>query len=206
MPQTLIHSFGKNGVSIVDHEAISVIDWNGFAELLHGPLRRGMTGDIDMDQSTIGMLNDDKDIQNAKRYRDHHTKVTRHETFGVLADKRRPMLRVSALTRAAHTMVGHIFPDSPRRHANPEFEQKFVGNTLLALGQISHAMCRISACKSLGRAVCQAWISTAKRNGNLDDAIPQTLPVSRCAVLIASQTTGKAIPSRAESRWWRVSV
>jgi hypothetical protein len=72
----------------MDQDAVRVISRNRFAELLHGPLSRGMCRDIDVYESTARMLNDHKDIENTKRRRDGHTEVTRHDAVGLLADKR----------------------------------------------------------------------------------------------------------------------
>jgi hypothetical protein len=61
MTHPLIHVGGENGVTVMNQYAVRVIDRDRFPELLHGPLRSRMRGDIDMHQSAAGMLDDDKD-------------------------------------------------------------------------------------------------------------------------------------------------
>ena len=120
----------------MDHDAVRVIGRNGFAELLHGPLSRGICRDTNVKESATGMFNNHKDIQGAKRRRDCDTKVTGHDPLGMIAKKRCPALRVTARAWATDAVTRHIFPHRSRRHAQAELEQQFVGNTLLSLRRI----------------------------------------------------------------------
>jgi hypothetical protein len=46
IPDPLVNFFGENSIPVMNQEAIRVIGWNRFAELPHGPLRRGMRRDL----------------------------------------------------------------------------------------------------------------------------------------------------------------
>src|SRR5215475_1536320 len=114
VPYTLINLFGENRVSGMDQEAIRVIGWNRFAELLHGPLRRGMCGNIDLKQSAPRMLNYHKHIEPMKGRRDRHAKVTRQYPFSMSADKGGPALSLTPLAWATDAVVRHVLAHGPR--------------------------------------------------------------------------------------------
>jgi len=100
---------------VMDQDAIRMIGWNRFAELLHGPLSGGMRRDLDVDESTARLFNDHKYIENAKCCRDRHTEIVRHNVFSLVADKGGPALRGAAFVRTSHTVAGHILAHSSRR-------------------------------------------------------------------------------------------
>ena len=54
-----------------------MIGWNRFAELLRGPLRRGMCRNIDVKKSATRMLNHHKHIEHTKGRSDRHAEVAR---------------------------------------------------------------------------------------------------------------------------------
>src|SRR6516164_2512451 len=122
MTHPLIHVGGENGVTVMNQYAVRVIDWDRFPELLHGPLRSRMRGDIDMHQSAAGMLDDDKDIEHAKRRRDRYAEVTGHDASGLIAEKRGPALRLTAFAWASHAVIRPILAHGSRRHAQTKLE------------------------------------------------------------------------------------
>jgi hypothetical protein len=69
----------------VDQEAIRVIGWNRFAELLQRPLSGGIRRDINVKESAAGVFNHDEHIEDSECRRDRHTEVTRHDAFGLVA-------------------------------------------------------------------------------------------------------------------------
>src|SRR5262249_24975883 len=95
-----------------------------------------MRRDIGVKESATCMLNDHKHIEDAKRYSDHHTEVTRHNALGLVADKRGPALRGTAFARPSHTVARHIFAYGSWRDPYAKLEQEFVGNALPAPGRI----------------------------------------------------------------------
>jgi hypothetical protein len=47
---------GEDTVAVMDEEAVAVIRRYRFAQLLQGPLRRGMRRDVDMEQAAAGVF------------------------------------------------------------------------------------------------------------------------------------------------------
>jgi hypothetical protein len=111
---TLIDLFGENGIAVVDQEAIAVIGWNGFAELLRGPLGCGMHRDIDVKKSATLMLDDHKDIEQSECGSDRDAEVACDNAFGMIADKGGPALRLTAFARAANAVPRHILAHRSR--------------------------------------------------------------------------------------------
>ena len=64
-----------------------MIRGNCFAQLLQGPLCRGMRCDVDMEQSAAGVFDDNKHIEDTEGCRDRNTEVARHNCLGMVAHK-----------------------------------------------------------------------------------------------------------------------
>src|SRR6266568_627741 len=80
-----VQGLGENAVAVMDEEAVAVIRRYRFAQLLEGPLRRGMRRDVDMEQSATGVFNDHKDVEQTKRCSDHDAEITGHDRLGMIA-------------------------------------------------------------------------------------------------------------------------
>src|SRR5687768_6297456 len=93
----------------MNENTVHVVSWNGFAELLDGPLSRGMCGHIDVKQPSTGMFDHHKHVEYAKGGGDSDAEVTCDNPLGVIADKGRPALRLATSTRAADTVIRHVF-------------------------------------------------------------------------------------------------
>ena len=132
----LVNVFGEDGMPVMDENAVYVVSRNGFAELLQGPLRRGMGCDIDVKEPPAGMLNDHKHVEYAKRRRDHHTEVTGHYALGMIADERGPALGLMILTLTSHAVARYVFAHRSRRDLQTELEPQFIGDPLLAPGWV----------------------------------------------------------------------
>ena len=111
---TLIDLFGENGIAVVEQEAIAVIGWNGFAELLRGPLGCRMCRDTDVKKSATLMLDDHKDIEQSECGSDRDAEVASANAFGMIADKGGPALRLTAFARAANAVPRHILAHRSR--------------------------------------------------------------------------------------------
>lgn len=111
---TLIDLFGENGIPVVDQDAIAVIGWNGFAELLRGPLSSRMRRDMGVKQSATLMLDDHKDIEHSECCSDRNAEVARDDAFGMIADKGGPALRLTVFARAADAVPRHILAHRSR--------------------------------------------------------------------------------------------
>ena len=70
-----------------------------------------MRRDVGMQDAARSMFHDDKHLEEAKGYRDHHTEITRHDRPGmyfrtVRGDTRRPSFNKSALAMRSCPQVG----------------------------------------------------------------------------------------------------
>jgi len=72
-----------------------------FAQLLQGPLCRGMRRDVDMEQSAAGVVNDHKYVEHTKGCCDGDTEVADHNRLRMVAHKRRPTLRRDTCARTS---------------------------------------------------------------------------------------------------------
>src|SRR5215510_10064557 len=110
----LVNLFGKDGIAVMNEDAIDVVSRDCCSKLLDGPRRRGMRHDIDVQGSSASMLNDHKHIEEAECRGNRHAEVTRDDAFGVITDKRRPALRLTAFARAAYTITWHVYTNRSR--------------------------------------------------------------------------------------------
>ncbi|ETX05469.1 MAG: hypothetical protein ETSY2_22735 [Candidatus Entotheonella gemina] len=67
MAYPLVHGLGENRIPVMDENTVCVITRDGFSELLHGPLGRGMCRDIDMKESATRVLSFDFHRQNKRK-------------------------------------------------------------------------------------------------------------------------------------------
>src|SRR5215510_8446924 len=111
----------------MDEEAGAMIGRYRFAQLLQGPLCRGMRGDIDMEQAAAGVFNNHKDVEHTKGGCDGDTKVTGHNRLRMVAHKRCPTLRLDTCARTAVQTCGHVRAHSSRRYLQTKLEQQVVG-------------------------------------------------------------------------------
>jgi hypothetical protein len=116
MIYVLVELPGKNTVPVMDKETIGVIRWDGFAQLLQGPCGGGMCRHMTMEYAARGMFHYDKHVEQAKGGRDYHTKVTRDDRLGMIADKGAPVLRGRAFASTRGQAFGHVLSDRPWRH------------------------------------------------------------------------------------------
>jgi hypothetical protein len=108
-----------------------MVSRNGFAELLHRPMRCRVRRDIDMQDATGGMFHHDKDIEQAKRGCDDDAEVARDDRPGMVADKGSPTLRGRALPSAMIHALGHILAHGAWRYPQPKLEAQLIGDTFL---------------------------------------------------------------------------
>src|SRR4029453_8818782 len=90
-----VQGLEEDAVAVMDEEAEAMIRRYRFAQLLQGPLCRGMRCDIDMEQAAAGVFNDHKDVEETKSCCDSDTKVAGHDRLRMVAHKRCPTLRLA---------------------------------------------------------------------------------------------------------------
>src|SRR5262245_22351942 len=122
MTDTLIESVRENAITVMDEEAVAMIRWDRFAQLLQSPLCRGMRRDVDMEQSAAGVFNDYKDVEHTEGCGDGDTEVAGHDRLRVVAHKRRPTLRWDTCARTSVQTRGHVLAHGSWRYPQAELE------------------------------------------------------------------------------------
>ena len=106
---TLVELRGEDAIPVMEEEAIAMVSWDRFAQLLQRPCSRGVRGHIDMQDAAGGMFHHDKDIEQAKGGRDHHTEITGDDRLGMVAHKRHPALGRHPFAWSRGLALRHIF-------------------------------------------------------------------------------------------------
>jgi len=81
-PKGFVNGGREDAVTIVDEHAIHAIERQAVAELLDGPVCRGMLGEIPVHDSACVDVEGDKDVQPLKRGRDHDEEVASEHGAG----------------------------------------------------------------------------------------------------------------------------
>src|SRR4029077_6316416 len=102
-------------------------------ELLQGPLRRRVGGDVVMEDSPSAQFHDHEYVKGAKSGRNHNEEVTRHDPLGMVMDEGQPTL---LWIGRAHRAVAQVLLHGTGRYSNPEFQVQLVGDAFLAPGRI----------------------------------------------------------------------
>jgi hypothetical protein len=110
VPYALVEVLGEDAVPVMEEEAVAMIRWNRFAELLERPWRRGMRSHMDMQDATTRMFHHDKDIQEAKSHCDRDTEIARHDRLSMVAHKGLPALDLSTFAWTPGTVLWHVLP------------------------------------------------------------------------------------------------
>src|SRR5215813_11201751 len=122
MTNALVESVRENAITVMDEEAIAVIRRYRFAQLLQGPLCRGMRRDVGMEQAAVGVLNDHKDVEHTKGCSDGDAEVTGHDRLRMVTHKRCPTLRRNTWARTALQTRGHVLAHGAWRDPQTELE------------------------------------------------------------------------------------
>ena len=104
----LVELLREDAVAVMDEEAVGMVRWNRFAQLLQRPRGRGMRRHIGMEDAAGGMFHDHKHVEEAKGRRDHDTEVTRHDRLGMIAHKGLPALGRHAFPSPRVQALRHI--------------------------------------------------------------------------------------------------
>ena len=87
--------------------------WDRLTQLLQRPARRGVRGDIGMENAARGVLHHDQDIEQAKGGCDHDTEITGDDRPGMVADKGPPALGRATVSPPTIQTRGEILPHGP---------------------------------------------------------------------------------------------
>src|SRR5271163_2412906 len=78
------------------------------------------------------MFHDHQHIEDSKRGARYYEEVAGDDGRRVVLEKGRPTLIATTVAAGHARRLGHKFPDGARRHAQAEFHQQLVGDSLLA--------------------------------------------------------------------------
>src|SRR5271166_337815 len=82
------------------------------------------------------MFHDHQHVEDSKGGACYDEEVAGDDGRRVILEKGRPTLITARVAGRCDGDLGQIFPDGTRRHAQAEFHQQLVGNSLLAPGRI----------------------------------------------------------------------
>jgi hypothetical protein len=117
----LVKLRGENAVPIMQEETVSVISWDGFAQLLQYPLGSGMCRHMTVEYAARRMFHHDKDVEQAKGGRDYDTEVTCDDRLGMIAHKGAPVLRGRAFASTMVHAPRHVFAHCAWRYLEASF-------------------------------------------------------------------------------------
>ena len=83
--------------------------WDRLTQLLQRPARRGVRGDIGMENAARGVLHHDQDIEQAKGGCDHDTEIPGDDRLGMVAHKGDPALRLHPFAWSRGLALREIF-------------------------------------------------------------------------------------------------
>src|SRR5450755_4037803 len=95
-----------------------------------------MGSDVKLNNSAGSMFHVHQHVEDSKSGTRYYAEVAGDDGRRVVLEKGRPTLIATAVTAGRARRFGQIFPDGARRHAQAEFHQQLVGNSLLAPGWI----------------------------------------------------------------------
>jgi hypothetical protein len=101
VPHLLIKLLGEDAVSVMDEEAIAVVNRDGFTQLRQGPCRGGMRGHIDVEDFSARVFHHHEHKEEAKGGRDHHPEVACDDRLHMVANKSPPALGRNAMMPTA---------------------------------------------------------------------------------------------------------
>ncbi|MCU1335391.1 MAG: hypothetical protein JWO19_972 [Bryobacterales bacterium] len=146
------HSFiqflGEDAVPIVDQEAERMITGECFTQLLLGPFRAGVIGDVDVQDSAPAQFHENEYIKDTESGRHHDEEVTSHNSLGVIAHEGQPALAGIGLSAGT---LGQILTHRAGRNRIPSFSFNSLAMCLSPQVGFSRAIWRINAWRSFGR-------------------------------------------------------
>src|SRR5262249_24017618 len=121
-------------VAIVDDEAVGMIAWQRFPELLQRPFRRGMGRGVEVENLAASDLHDDENVEGPEGGGDHHEEVAGYHDLGMVADKGQPTL--FRVRRVHRTRSAEVLADGASGDPNGELQLQLVGDAFLSPGRI----------------------------------------------------------------------
>ena len=149
---------GESRMSVMKEEPVCMIARDRISELLHRPIGCGPGGHIAMKDAAGADLHDHEYIKDTETGGDRDHEVACQQDSGMIADKRRPVLR-SETRIARFVLSGPVRSNRPRRNADAQLQPELIGDALFAPGRIVQRHSSDHVLK-LGR---QPWTTDATR-------------------------------------------
>ena len=153
---TVIGWRGCRRFDLMDDEPIRMRVSENLPELLLGPFRRRMIGNIEMQNSPRVDFHRHEHVQHLKVSRHRQEEIIGDDGVSVIPNESGPTLISS------RTISMEILPDGSRRDSNTEFQIQFVRDPLFAHEGLSRAISRIRSHRFEGSGaglVCATSIS-----------------------------------------------
>ena len=128
-----IQFLGKDTVPVVDEEVERMITRKSFAQLLLGPLRAGVIGDVDVQDLASAQFHENEHIKDTESGCHHDEEVTGHYRLSVIAHEGEPTLAGIGLSAGA---LGQILADRSGRNPNAQLKFQFVDDVFLSPGRV----------------------------------------------------------------------
>lgn len=107
MPDRAILFIPKLAVPIPNQEAIALVAGNRPAKLLQRPITARMCSDVDVENLTRRVFDDDEHIQDSNGGGNGGEEVAGHDRLGVISHERGAALIAAAITRTIR-LFGHV--------------------------------------------------------------------------------------------------
>lgn len=104
--ECLVDSGREGAVAVVENEPMGSVQWDTVPELLDRPFGCRVVGNVPVQNSSCGDVDEDEDVQPAKRGRDDQEEVAGEDGAGVIDETVRPSLSRSSARSAPHPRCG----------------------------------------------------------------------------------------------------
>ena len=128
----LVQFSREDAVAVVDQEAIRMAARQGLSELLQGPFRSWVGGNVVMNKLPGAQLQDHEYTENPEGGRDHNEEVTRH--LGMVVDEGQPTLL--GIRRARRRATTQVLLHGAGRNSNSQLQFQLIDDPLFSPGRI----------------------------------------------------------------------
>src|SRR5262245_48236502 len=118
----------------MDDEPVGTIQRKAVAKLLDGPFRRGVLGEIPVDDTAGGDVEADENVELLKGGRHHGEEVAGEYSTGVIAEERSP--RLGRLTTTTSRPWRHVASHCTWRHGQTKLQAELCCDALLTPGAV----------------------------------------------------------------------
>jgi hypothetical protein len=160
---------GEDAIPVVDQEAERLITAECFPQLLLGPFRAGVIGDVDVQNPAPAQFHENEYIKDTESGRHHDEEVTSHNSLGMITHEGQPALAGIGLSAGT---LGQILTYRARRNPDAQLQFQLVGDVSLPRsGSLEPSGGSTLGDLSADEAVLSDRTSTARKDGTPCGAI-----------------------------------